>query len=237
MREGFNGTDRLLIDPAPLESEAHRPTSASKTSPPTASCWRTTFARAAPTKSTVRFFDVDADTTSATPLPLARYFGVAVTPDQRTVYYSKQMHGRVAHLPPQRRRRRGGEALRRRLHPRQDRRDSASPTTAAGCGAIVSYGSAGDEDGHLPQGPRRDEVRFKTVVNDLDARTDPDFAGDNAAPRDELERAERARDDRRAPPIPARANWREIVPENKNAAIQGDQRRRRQASTSAISRT
>ena len=83
----------------------------------------------------------------------------------------------------------------------------------------VSHGSAPKKT-ELYLKDLRDDGAIKTVVNDIEARSNIDIAGDNViiqtnwnAPNERVMIASAA--------DPARPNWRELVPENKSAAIQG----------------
>jgi prolyl oligopeptidase len=217
MREGLHGPDRLLVDPAPWNPK-HTTNVAFEDISSDGKLVAYNVREGGADEVTVRFLDVDGGRDVGTPLPLARYFGVAVTPDHRTVYYSKQ-------LPE------GSRLFRRNLDGGPEEKifgDGYSPdkivsiaTSEDGrwLGVVVYYGSAGIKTDVFLKDLAAPGSPFKTVVNDLDARTSFDFAGDNLvlqtnwnAPNERLMTVSAA--------DPGRAHWREIVPENKSAAIE-----------------
>ncbi|HEY2091059.1 MAG TPA: prolyl oligopeptidase family serine peptidase [Thermoanaerobaculia bacterium] len=218
MREGLHGTDRLLIDPAPWNPK-HTTNVAFEDITPDGRFVAFNVREGGADEVTVRFLDVESGREVGTPLPLARYFGVSVTPDHRTVYYSKQ-------LPE------GSRLFRRNVDGGPEEKlfgDGYTPdkivsigTSEDGrwLGVVVYYGSAGTKTDIFLKDLAEPGSPFKTVVNDLDARTNFDFAGNNLvletnwnAPNERLMTVDAS--------DPSRAHWREIVPENKNAAIEG----------------
>ncbi|HEV8435017.1 MAG TPA: prolyl oligopeptidase family serine peptidase [Thermoanaerobaculia bacterium] len=216
VRDGLTGTDRLLVDPAPWNPK-HTTNVGIEDVTPDGKLMTYYVREGGADETTARFMDVDTGRDVGTPMPLARYFGIAVTPDRRVAYYSKQLTE-------------GSRVFRRNVDGGPEEKlfgDGYTPDKIVSIGmsddgrwlgTIVYYGSAGVKTDIFlkdlgSNGP------FKTVVNDLDARTSFDFAGDTLllqtnwnAPNDRV--MEVSTND------PARANWREIVPENKNAAIQ-----------------
>lgn len=217
MREGLRGTDRLLIDPAPWNPK-HTTNVAFEDVTPDGRLVAFNVREGGADEVVVRFLDADTGREVGTPLPLARYFGVSVTPDHRTVYYSKQ-------LPE------GSRVFRRNVDGGPEEKlfgDGYTPdkivaigTSEDGrwLGVVVYYGSAGVKTDVFVKDLAAPASPFKTVVNDLDARTSFEFAGDNLvlqtnwnAPNERVMTVS-AND-------PGRAHWREIVPENKNAAIE-----------------
>ncbi|HEY2828549.1 MAG TPA: prolyl oligopeptidase family serine peptidase [Thermoanaerobaculia bacterium] len=217
MREGLHGADRLLIDPAPWNPK-HTTNVAFEDITADGKFVAYNVREGGADEVTVHFLDVDGGHEVGTPLPLARYFGVSVTPDHRTVYYSKE-------LPE------GSRIFRRNVDGGPEEKlfgDGYSPdkivsieTSENGrwLAVVVYYGSAGTKTDIFLKDLAAPGSPFKTVVNDLDARTNFDFAGDDLvletnwnAPNVRLLTVPAA--------DPARANWREIVPENKNAAIE-----------------
>ena len=216
VRDGVTGADRLLVDPAPWNPK--HTTNVGIEDVTADGKLMTYYVReGGADETTARFMDVDTGHDVGAQLPLARYFGIAVTPDHHAVYYSKQLTE-------------GSRIFRRNVDGGAEEKlfgDGYSPDKIVSIGisddgrwlgSIVYYGSAGTKTDIFlkdlaSNGP------FKTVVNDLDARTSFDFAGDTLilqtnwnAPNDRVMTVSTA--------DPARANWREIVPENKNAAIE-----------------
>lgn len=163
----------------------------------------------------IHFYDVDAQHDLGE-LPLARYSGIAVIGDQ--VFFSRY----TAEGPRVFRRAMsgGGEV---KLFGDGYTPDKIIGLTASDDGryflAHVSYGSAGKRNDIFIKDASNDSP-FHAVVNDLEARTVADFAGDSLV----LQTNWNAPNHRvMIAPIasPERANWREIVPENRIAAIQG----------------
>jgi prolyl oligopeptidase len=162
----------------------------------------------------VHFYDVDAKHDLGQ-LPLARYSGITVAGDQ--AWYSRQT--------PE-----GPRVFRRALGGGDEVKLFGDGYTSD---KIIGLG--GSDDGrylvahvfHGAGGKRTDvfvkdvsdNAPFRPVVNDLEARTVADFAGDSLvlqtnwnAPNNRVFIAPIA--------TPERANWRELVPENHDAAIQ-----------------
>jgi prolyl oligopeptidase len=218
MREGLHGDDRLLVDPAPWNPK-HTTNVGFEDITSDGKMIAYNVREGGADEVTMRFLDVDTGREIGARLPLARYFGVSVTPDHRTVYYSKQ-------LPE------GSRIFRRSVDGGTEEKlfgDGYSPdkivsigTSEDGrwLGVVVYYGSAGTKTDVFVKDLASPGSPFKTVVNDLDARTSVDFAGDTLvietnwnAPNERVMTA--------SPAEPSREHWREIVPENKSAAIDG----------------
>jgi prolyl oligopeptidase len=216
MRDGLTGSDQLLIDPAPWNPN-HTTNVGLEDVTPDGRLMSYYVRQGGADETVVRFYDVDARKDTGVELPLARYFGVSVTPDHRTTYYSKQLTE-------------GSRIFRRDVNGGAEEKlfgdgytpDKIVSTAISDDGrwlaSVVYYGSAGTKSDVFVKdlasnGP------FKTVVNDVDASTNVDFAGDNLvlqtnwnAPNQRVMTVSAA--------DPARANWRELVPENKSAAIE-----------------
>lgn len=162
----------------------------------------------------IHFYDVDAKLELGR-LPLARYEGIAIMGDQ--VFFSRQTAE-------------GPRVFRRALAGGDEVKlfgDGYTPDKIIGLSgsddgryllAHVSYGSAGKRNDIFIKDASNDSP-FRPVVNDLEARTSADFAGESLV----LQTNWNAPNNRvMVAPIatPERANWREIVPENHDAAIQ-----------------
>lgn len=218
MREGLHGADKLLVDPAPWNPK-HTTNVGFEDITPDGKMIAYNVREGGADEVTVRFLDVDTGREIGARLPLARYFGVSVTPDHRTVYYSKQ-------LPE------GSRIFRRSIDGGAEEKlfgDGYSPDKIVSIGTsddgrwlgvVVYYGSAGTKTDVFLKDLASPDSPFKTVVNDLDARTSMEFAGDTLV----LETNWNAPNERvmiASPAEPTHEHWREIVPENKNAAIDG----------------
>jgi prolyl oligopeptidase len=217
MRESANGPDVVLIDPAPL-SPKHT-TSVGLDEVSNDGKLLTYWVReGGADEVTEHFFDVDAKKETGVPLEKARYFGVSATGDKQTVYFTRQT-------------KEGPRTFRRPFAGGEETKlfgDGYGPEKIVQSGISdngrwlliqVFYGSA----------PKKTEIYvkdlsndgpIKTVVNDIDFRTTADMAGDTLV----LQTNWDASNDRVlsvSAADPGRANWKEIVPENKKAAILG----------------
>ncbi len=216
MRESATGPDILLIDPTPMSPK--QTTNVGIMDVTNDGRTMSYFIRqGGADEIEIRFFDVDGRRDAGVPLPTARYFGVSLTPDARTVYFTRFL-GKEQYV--YRRAVSGGDE--QSLFGQGYGADKIIGSSVSEDGRYllieVSYGSAAKKtEAYL-----KDLVteRMRTIVNDLDARSYFDFAGDNLvvitdwnAPNQRLMVVPAA--------DPARANWKEIVPENKNAALQG----------------
>ncbi len=217
MRESADGPDIVLIDPAPM-SPKHTTSVAYEDISSDGKFLAYNVREGGADEVAVHFFDIDARKEVGTPLEKARYFGVSMTNDKQTIYYTRQT-------------KEGPRMFRRAFSGGEETKlfgDGYGPEKIIQSGISdngrwllihVSYGSA----------PKKTEIYvkdlagdgpIKTVVNDLDFRTSADMAGDTLvlqtnwdAPNDRVLTASAA--------DPGRANWKEIVPENKKAAILG----------------
>ena len=218
MRESANGPDILLIDPAPM-SEKHTTNIGISDVAQDGKVLAYYVRQGGADETEEHFFDVDARKDIGTPLPSARYFGVSVTPDDLTVYFSRMI-------------KEGPRVYRRALAGGAEEKlfgDGYGPEKIVFGGLSddgrylliqVLYGSAPKKTELYLKELRQDDAPIKTIVNDLDARSSADIAGNMLviqtnwnAPNERVMTVNAA--------DPGRANWRELVPENKNAAIQG----------------
>jgi prolyl oligopeptidase len=217
MRESAAGPDVLLIDPLPMDPK--HTTSVGIEDVTDDGKLIAYFVRHGGADETeTRFFDVDGRHDTGALVPTARYQGLSVSPDHRTVYYSR--HDKE-----------GDRVYRRPL-------DGGAEEKLFGDGygpEKITTANLSDDGRtllmHVYHGaaPKKIEVYLKdvasdgpvkTVVNDIDAKSTVDVAGDTLviqtdwdAPNERVMIAPVAN--------PRRENWKELVPENKNAALQG----------------
>ena len=213
----FTRPDILLIDPAPM-SAAHTTNIGLSDVSNDGKMIAYYVRQGGADENEIRFFDVDARKDVGAPLPSARYFGTSLTGDKQTVYFSRME-------------KQGPRVYRRALSGGAEEKifgDGYGPEKIVGSGISddgrylllqVSHGSAPKKT-ELYLKDLRDDSPIKTVVNDIEARSSIDIAGDTViiktnwnAPNDRVMVVSAA--------DPARANWRELVPESKKAAIQG----------------
>jgi len=217
MREGMNGADVRLIDPAAMDP-THKTTVGFEDVSEDGKLLAYYVRKGGADEIETRFFDVDARHDTGAPLARARYYGIGLSSDANTVYYSR--------LTPA-----GDRVYRRALSG-----GAEEEIFGAGYGPekIITVGLS--DDGHYlliqishGSAPKKTELYIKdlrtdgpikTVVNDLDFRSSMDAAGDTLviqtnwnAPNERVMTVSAA--------DPGRANWKELIPENKNAAIQG----------------
>ena len=216
MREGLGGPEQLLIDAAPLNPR-HTTNIGIEDVSHDGKVLAYYVREGGADEVEVRFFDVDAKRETGTPLPKARYEGVSITPDDSGVYYTAFVTG-------------GPRVFRRRIQS-----VAAEKLFGDGYGPEKIVESELSGDGHWllvhvlhgSSAPKSEiylknvvaDTDFVTVVNDLDARSFASLAGDQLvintnwnAPNGRVMIV----DDKN----PGRANWRELVPESKEAAIQ-----------------
>ena len=216
MRESANGPDILLIDPAPM-SPKHTTNVGIEAISDDGKTLSYYVRQGGADEAEVRFYDVDGRHDAGVPLTVARYFGVSLTGDGRTAYFTR-------YTPKE-------QHVYRRAVPGGDEQalfgEGYGPDKAIGSGISddgrylliqVSYGSAAKKT-ELYIKDLTSDGPIRTIVNDLDARSSVDAAGDKLiiqtnwnAPNQRIMIADTAN--------PERANWRELVPENKNAALE-----------------
>ena len=215
VREG--GRDQRLIDPAPMSADH---TTSVGISDVTSDGKTLAYyvRKGGADEVEIRFFDVDARRDIGSPLTTARYYGTSIAPDRQTIYFTRMMPS-------------GPRVFRRAF-------SGGAETLLFGEGYTrekILFNSL-SEDGryhliHVFHGsaPKKTEIYvddltdaapIRTVVNDLDFRSTAEMAGDSIviqtnwnAPNDRVMVVSAAN--------PGRENWREIVPENPKAAIQG----------------
>jgi prolyl oligopeptidase len=217
MREGLAGAEQLLVDAAPLNPR-HTTNVGIRDVSHDGRILAYYVREGGADEVEVRFYDVDAKRDTGLPLPKARYQGISITPDDSGVYYTAFVEE-------------GPRVFRRRLQS-----IAAEKLFGDGYGPEKILDSELSDDGHWllvhvlhGSAAAKTEVYlrnvvadtdFVTVVNDLDARFEASFAGDRLAistnwnaPNGRVMVVDAS--------SPARANWRELVPEQKEAAVQG----------------
>lgn len=216
MRTSVKGTDEVLIDPSPMSAD--HTTSVGIYDLSTDGKTLTYYVRKGGADETeIRFFDVDSRKDIGTPLAIARYSGVNVAPD-RQIYFTRQTTA-------------GPRMYRRAL-------DGGAETEIYGAGLgpeKILFNSMSDDGRYLVihvyhgSAPKKTEIYLddlrddagpRTIVNDVDARSTAEMAGESVviqtnwdAPNDRVMVASASN--------PGRASWKEVVPENKKASIQG----------------
>ncbi len=217
MRDGLSGPEVLLIDPAPMSAK-HTTNVGIEDVAADGKLLAYHVRQGGADEVEVHFYDVDARHDVGAVMPKYRYEGIAVTPDHRTVYYARSTDA-------------GTRVFRRAVDGGEETKlfgDGYTPENIVTASLsedghyliiLVYHGSAGTKTDVFLQdlaasGP------IQTVVNDLDARTLVDVAGDTLviqtnwnAPNDRVMTVSAAN--------PGRANWKEIVPQSPTAAIQG----------------
>ena len=217
MRESAGGPDLLLIDPLPMDAK-HTISVGIEDVTKDGKVIAYSVRHGGADEAETRFYDVDARHDIGTPLPNGRYFGVAVSPDHRSLYYSRHSEA-------------GDRVYRRDLGGDGEEKlfgDGYGPeklifTSLSDNGRYlliqILYGSAPKKTEIYVKDLRRDEG-IVTVTSDLEARSYAEIAGNTLVIRTNWN----APNDRvMSVPIanPGRENWKELVPENKNAALQG----------------
>ncbi|MDQ3281837.1 MAG: prolyl oligopeptidase family serine peptidase [Acidobacteriota bacterium] len=213
---GANGKEERLIDPAPLSAE-HTTSVGILDVVSDGKLLAYYVRRGGADETEVHFYDTDAHRDIGEPLPLARYYGVSIAPDN-SIYFTRATA-------------QGPRVMRRNVTGGNERE-----LFGAGYGPEKIVYNGISDDGrwlliHVLHGsaPKKTEIYLddlrdaaepKVVVNDLDFRSFADFAGDSLviqtnwnAPNDRIMAVSSS--------APGRENWREVVPENPNAAIQG----------------
>jgi prolyl oligopeptidase len=217
MREGIDGADVRLIDPAAMD-----PTHTTSVGVDDISVDGKLLAyyvrHGGADERETHFFDVDRRADVGAPLATARYQGLALSADKQDVYFSRRTPA-------------GDRVYRRALSGGEEHELFGS---GYGPEKILVLESS-DDARYLAievlhgSAPKKTEIYLKdlqsdgpikTVVNDLDARSDVAFAGDSLVITTNWDAPNR-RVLVTSAAAPERANWKELVPENKNAALQG----------------
>jgi prolyl oligopeptidase len=217
MRESATGPDILLIDPEPMDAK-HTVNVGIQDITHDGKSMAYFIRHGGADEVEVHFYDVDNRKDIGAVLPAARYFGVSLTPDARTVYFTRYL-GKEQYV--YRRPVAGGDE--ENLFGKGYGSDKIVGTQVSDDGKYlliqVQYGSAAKKtDGYIKDLSADGPIR--TIEKDLDARQNYDIAGDTLvietnwnAPNERVMVAPAS--------APERANWKEIIPENKNAALTG----------------
>ena len=216
MREGANGADQLLIDPAPMSPD-HTVSVGIADITTDGKMLAYNVRRGGADEVEVRFFDVDARRDVGAPLAVARYYGSSISPDKNTVYFTRMIQPGPRVF---RRALAGGEET--QLFGEGYTRDKILFNSLSEDGRYhlihVYHGSAPKKT-EIYLDDLTDDAPIRTVVNDLDFRSSAEMAGESLviqtnwnAPNDRIMVVSAAN--------PGRENWKEIVPENPKAAIQ-----------------
>ncbi len=217
MRESATGSDILLIDPTPMDPK--HTTNVGLMDVTSDGKMMAYYVRhGGADEVEVHFFDVDARKDTGANLSTARYFGVSLTPDAHTIYFTRYL-GKEQYV--YRRAISGGDE--ENLFGKGYGSDKIVGTTITDDGRYlligVHYGSAAKKTEDYIKDLRTDGP-IQIIANDLDARQSIDAAGDTLvimtnwnAPNQRIMTAPAS--------DPGRANWKEIVPENKKAALEG----------------
>ena len=212
MRNGLHGSDEVLIDPN--KSGGDQTTSVNILDVSEDGKWLVYGTRqGGEDEESATILDVDAHQ-EIDRLPRTRFFSLQLTPDKKDIYYSKSL------------------AEGSRIYHHRVGKDVASDEEIFGkqTGPSEFVVAEVSLDGrylglYIGHGPgKKTEVYVKdlqvngpitTIVNDVDAEFTPEFAGDRLfaetnwkAPNGRIFAIDLAK--------PARANWREVVPESKS---------------------
>ncbi len=213
MREGLKGQEKVLIDPHSMSADKSVSVDMYDVTPD-GKVLLYGVREGGQDEERVRLFDVDAGADLPDSLPKAVYMGVSLLPDKSGMYYSR-------YLP---------EGCRVYYHamgtdPAADPQifgEGYGPETGVSVGvsedgryllAVVWYGSAGQKTDVffkdlVANGP------FQTVVDDVDARFEPQVGGDKIFMLTNWN-ASNGRVLCVDTKNPAKENWKEIVPEGK----------------------
>lgn len=217
MREGATGPDQLLIDPAPMSAD--HTTSVGRGDISLDGKRMAYFVRRGGADEVeYRFFDVDNRRDIGAALPTARYYGVSFAPGDETIYFTRAT-------------KEGPRVYRRALSGGEEQKifgDGYTPDKILFNGVsddgryllIHVYHGSAPKKTEIYIKDLRDDSPIRTVINDLEVKSSAELAGDSLviqtnwnAPNDRLMVVSAAN--------PGRENWKEIVPENRKAAIQG----------------
>lgn len=216
MRESAGGPDILLVDPIPMDPK-HTTSVGLMDVTGDGKTMAYYVRHGGADEMEVHFYDVDGRKDTGAILPLSRYFGVSLTPDAHTVYFTRYL-GKEQYV--YRRALTGGNE--ENLFGKGYGADKivASGISDDGHYLVIEvfYGSAAKKTESYIKDLRNDGP-IQTIVSDLEARSSIDVAGDTLvittnwnAPNQRVMTAPAA--------SPTRENWKEIIPENKNAALQ-----------------
>ena len=220
MRDRVDGADQLLIDPAPLSAD-HTTNVGIQDVSTDGSLLAYSVRKGGADEIEIRFFDVNARRDVGAPLSTSRYYGIEIAPDNATLYFTRMDPKSTVGPRVFRRAIAGGEET--MLFGEGYGREKILYAGLSDDGRYllmhVFHGSAPKKT-EIYLDDLRDAAPMRTVVNDIDFRSTADFAGDALI----IQTNWNASNDRVmtvSASDPARANWKEVVPENPKAAIQG----------------
>jgi len=214
MRESATAPDILLIDPAPM-SPKHTTNVGIESISDDGKTLAYYVRQGGADEVEVHFYDVDSRHDVGVPLSAARYTGMGLTPDGKTAYFTRFTQKA------------------QRVYRRAVNDNNELPLFGEGYGPDKIVQSGISDDGRyllidVANGWRSNEIYVKdlstdgpirTVVKDLDARFSIDEADGKLvmmtnwnAPNERVMVTDVS--------TPERTNWKELVPENKNAALQ-----------------
>jgi prolyl oligopeptidase len=217
MRQGLDGAEQLLVDPTPL-SPKHTTNVDIEDVSHDGRVVAYHVREGGADETEVHFYDVEAKSEIGMPLARARYEGVSIAPDDSNVFYTaftdagpRVFHRRLQTV--------AGEKLFGDGYGPEKIILSSLSDDGRYLLMTVLYGSASKKTEIYLKDVAADGP-IQTVVNDVDARFFAHVAGDSLviqtnwnAPNERLMIVKTA--------SPTRQNWHELVPERKNAAIQG----------------
>lgn len=210
VRNGLDGKDEVLLDPH-LASKEHTTTYSILDVSEDGKLLIYGVRQGGEDEVSVKFFDVELRQELDFELPRARFFGVSLTPDKKTLFYT--IHGKD-----------GSRVYRREF----SKTAQASVIFGEGYEPLVGispslskdghyllihvwYGSAGTKTDVYFQDLQRPDSKIQPLVNDLPARFEAEAVGDQCyfqtnweAPHGRIMQVDLKQ--------PERANWKEIVP-------------------------
>jgi prolyl oligopeptidase len=215
MREG-DGAEQLLIDPIPLSADKTVSVGINDVSDD-GRLLAYYVRKGGADEVEIHFFDVDGRAGSGQILPRSRFSGVAVTPDNRTAYYT-----RLTAEGPRVFRRAISGGSEEKLFGDGYGREKIISTSLSDDGQHlllhVLHGSAASKVEIYTKDLRADGP-IRTIVNDVTARSSASIVDGKVvirtnwnAPNEKVMIADLAN--------PQPANWRELIAESKTAAIQ-----------------
>lgn len=220
MRETLDGEDRVLVDPHTLSADHTKSVDIFDVSFD-GKLLAYSIREGGEDEVAVRFLDIDSGRHLEDNLPKANYFGGSITFDESGLYYSKHVN-----------------EIGSRVYYHKMGTDPAGdsmifgegygPDKGIGCGItddgtylfiVVFYGSAGTKTEVYCKNLAADGP-ITALVDDVDANFDPSFGGDVLfmstnwnAPNGRILAVDLKN--------PSRESWKEIIPERKDAVIEG----------------
>jgi prolyl oligopeptidase len=218
LREGREGQDHVLVDPHPL-SDDHTINVSLQDVSADGKLVAYAVRQGGEDEVAVKFLEVDSRRELEDALPRARYFGVTITPDGKSVYYVRFDEGgpRLLHHVLGAPLARDKEIFGEGYGPGQFLFPSLSDD-GRWLLIHVMYGSAGQRTDIYLQDLSSGRPAVP-VVTDLEARFTGQWAGERVVIRSTWE-APNGRIYVMDPTSPGRESWKEIVPQRQDAVIQ-----------------